>query len=200
MNDFIFIIENANDVTESWLYHISDNTTIGSLIGTLIAIILGSFVASWQYRKQKDIDLLYEQKKDVLTKLYHLEGKFRLIYVSFEKALNSSKSSQKENISEEIKEKIKKGIDEEIENVILKTDEAIEIIEEIHSLIPFYFSEEVKKINNELYDSFRKWYADIRKNEDVMIQIENLEENRKKIKINIINLVDTIQKIKILKK
>lgn len=90
MGDFIFITESVKGgISESSFYHFFDNATVGAFFGTLFAIGLGSFVAGWQYRTQKEIDR-FELKKDrIIDKLILLDEKVASIGISTDKILEN---------------------------------------------------------------------------------------------------------------
>lgn len=133
------------------MYHFFDNSTVASII----AVITGSFVAIYQYKKQKNIDAI----EKISAKVFLLKEKIHRVSFIRDRCFNTYQKLQEKKI-ENWKEKFDYGLSQELPKLSNILNEEIPILDQkIAMLLELYFSrnEKVLLAYKEFQDKLRKW-------------------------------------------
>lgn len=139
------------------IYQFFNNATVS----TVIAIVIGACIAVFQYKKQKQIDRLFLQKREVISDLILLGEKIQYTLFIFDRCANTYEIFCKGNDINSIKRFIDALKEYEIPKISNVLNEEIPLLKtKIETSISLYFFEEKEIINlhNEFEKELEKWH------------------------------------------
>jgi hypothetical protein len=168
------------------IYSILNNSSVAAII----AVILGAYIAAWQYRKQKEIDRDNEIKKDIISSVIHLQGSVSSVILILNRVANSYEQKPQEKTDREFFED---SLRYELPRLsVLLNDQIPYFDAEIQSKLDNYFLD--NKIVKESYDNLKRelkrWHDPI-----VKLKINLRIKPDKQTQISTIELYLCIKKI-----
>lgn len=148
----------CNSLCQDWIYNFFNNATVAAVIAVLIA----GFLATRQYKKQKDLGRKYEIKKALINDIIALQEKAHAVLLIIDRIANTYQQTERS--------------DEEFFNEDLKRYEIPKLSNYINEEIPFTFekisintefcfekNQKINKAHEEFKKELKKWHDPIAK-------------------------------------
>lgn len=138
----------------SCLLTIFNNATVA----TVIAVLIGAGIASWQYRLQKKIDLKNERKKEVWDNLLLLNQKLKYVLFILDRIVNTQLSLDTNSRMDDFIEALRKYEVPRLSNAL---NEDIPLLDmKIANILDLYFNndDKIRKNHEDYKKELKKWH------------------------------------------